>query len=99
MLPRLILLVALYLTFDVADPMMPGVLAFSVDESVEARTAPRLPADDVATVAAPAPEWLQPIVERPVRSPVVARTPRLSRAHAPRPRPPAAAPAPSSEDD
>jgi hypothetical protein len=68
MLLGLIFLVALYLTFDVADPMMPGALTFSVEDSVEARTAPRLRADDVATLSASAPEWLQLIVELPVRS-------------------------------
>jgi hypothetical protein len=97
--PRLIFLVALYLTLDVANPMMPGALAFSVEDSVEARMAHRLRAADVATASARAAECLKPVVELPVRSQVVVRAVGFCRTHAPRLRLPAAAPAPSPEDD
>jgi hypothetical protein len=99
MLPRLIFLVGLYLTLDVANPMIPGALAFSVEDSVEARMAPRLRADDVATASARAAECLKRVVELPVRSQVVVRAARLCRTHAPRLRLPAAAPALSPDDD
>jgi len=41
MLARLALLVAAYLSLDVANPMMPGALTFGVEESVEARSSDR----------------------------------------------------------
>jgi hypothetical protein len=41
-LARLALLVGVYVTLDVANPMMPGALTFGVEESVEVRPSERL---------------------------------------------------------
>lgn len=59
-LARLALLVAAYLSLDVANPMMPGALTFGVEESVDARQPdrPRGQDLDVAALAAPRPTRL-----------------------------------------
>lgn len=51
---RLTLLVALYVTLDVANPMMPGALVFGIEESVEVRQADRSRVHDEAPALAPA---------------------------------------------
>jgi hypothetical protein len=63
--PHLTLLVAIYVSLDVANPLMPGALSFGADESVEARQADRFrthddvgaaardPARDIVAVAEP----------------------------------------------
>lgn len=99
MLPRPTFLVALYLLFDVANPMMPGALTFSAEDSVEARLAHRLCVDDVATASALAPERLEPVARIVVGSFPAIRDRRMRFTHVARPRlspPPSAAPA---EDD
>jgi hypothetical protein len=99
MLARLIFLVALYLGLDVANPMMPGALAFSAEESVEVKLADRLRSHDVASVSARATERLKPDAEVRRPQPVV-RTAVVSRPHArPRLRLPARSAAISPEDD
>lgn len=45
---RFTLLLAVYVSLDVANPMMPGALNFITEDSVEARQAARLRAGDVA---------------------------------------------------
>ena len=61
-LARLALLVAAYLSLDVANPMMPGALTFGVEESVEARQADRSRGQDldVARLGTPQPAHLDP---------------------------------------
>lgn len=54
-LSRLTFLVALYIALDVANPMMPGALAFQADDSVEVRLARVARAD----------EWRQRLRQRP----------------------------------
>jgi len=98
MLARLILLVASYLALDVANPMMPGVLAFSAQDSVEARLAHRLGGHDVASPSARTVERSKPVVEVLVRPPSVVRAAGISRNHAPRLRLPASPRAASPED-
>jgi hypothetical protein len=62
-LAKLALLVAAYLSLDVANPMMPGALTFGVEESVEARQADRFRGRDAGVAPlprAPEPERLDP---------------------------------------
>lgn len=60
----LVLLVAVYLSLDVANPLMPGALTFGADESVEVRQAERLRVRDqiatLRTVTTP-PDHLEPV--------------------------------------
>jgi len=101
-LARLALLVAVDVSFDVANPMMPGALTFGVEESVEARQSDRFRGQDdhVAPITrAPEPERLDPsdgsLTARRLPGPVTrrARQAQVTRSHLPLP--PAAA---SSED-
>lgn len=97
----LTLLIAVYVSLDVSNPLMPGALTFGVDESVEARQTDRQRGhDDVASLPlTPTPERV--VVERRVR---VSRTPAP---HVPRLRPTAvtrsepsrSTPADSSSED
>jgi len=98
-LSRLTFLVALYITLDLTNPMMPGALGFSSDDSVEVQLfrAPRL--HDVATLSARASERPEPIVEDPVPSFPVVNAPRTCSAHVTRSCLPSPARAASSEDD
>lgn len=60
----LVLLVAVYLSLDVANPLMPGALTLGADESVEVRQAERLRVrDQIATLrtATPPPHRLEPV--------------------------------------
>jgi hypothetical protein len=62
-LARLALLVAIYVSLDVSNPMMPGALTFGVEQSVEARQADRFrgQAHEAAPIPrAPEPERLDP---------------------------------------
>lgn len=98
MLLRLSLLVALYLSFDVATPMVPGALVFSAEDSVEVHQAPRFRAHDDASPSVPMPTRVRPtepilVAPRPALS-----APRGRRAHIVRPRVPAPAPTASAED-
>jgi hypothetical protein len=96
----LIFLLALYLALDVANPMMPGALMLSVEDSVEVRIAHRLSVDDVAEACAGITACLEPVRTFPaVRTRVVVRAVSSSRTHAPRLRLPVSAPAPSPEED
>ena len=98
MLTRLIFLVTLYLALDVANPMMPGALAFSAEESVEVRLADRLSSHGVASAFARATERLKPVGEVLIRPQPVVRA-AFSWTHPPRPRLPARPSAASPEDD
>jgi len=97
---RLIFFLALYLTLDVANPMMPGALVLSVEDSVEVRMAQRLSGDDIAAVRAGATDCLER-VSTPVlvRAPVVVRSAPRPATQTPRSHLPAWAPAPSPEED
>ena len=99
MVPRLMLLIALYLMLDVANPLMPGALTFDAESSVEARLVHHSRVDDVATASTPAPERLRPAIQRPFASiPAVSGT-RTRLPHCARPRRSCAPPAASVEDD
>ena len=84
-LGRLALLVAVYVSLDVANPLMPGALAFGVEESVELRPAERYRGQAhlaAPTARAPEPERLATADESAVlRLPAgpAARRPRPAR--------------------
>jgi hypothetical protein len=97
---RLIFFLGLYLTLDVANPMMPGALVLSAEDSVEVRMAQRLSGDEVVPVRAGATDCVEPVsTSRLVRKPVVVRRAHRSATHAPPRRLPASAPVPSPEED
>jgi hypothetical protein len=98
--PWLALIVVVYVSLDVSNPLMPGALTFGVD-SVEARQADRFRGHDDGTPLplAPGAERLAP-VERSVtlsRTPAPAM-PCCRQAHVTRSHPSLRAPAPSPED-
>jgi hypothetical protein len=100
-LPRLTLLVAMYVSLDVANPLMPGALSFRVEESVEARQVDRFRGhDDVSTLPlAPASEPLAPVEPRATRSRVITAVGSYFwRAHDTRSDPSLRPPAPAPED-
>lgn len=102
-LSRLTLLVATYVALDLANPLMPGVLAFGVENSVEARQANRLrDHDELSTLPlAPAPEPLAPVEPGITWSRsrlITAASAQCRRAHVTRSDPSLPAPAPSPED-
>ena len=97
-LSRLALLIAFYVSLDVANPMMPGALVFGAQESVEARQADRFRAHDEAPALALAPEGLTPIEPIVVPSRMTWAAPRTRHVHVTRSRLLLQAPAPSSED-
>jgi hypothetical protein len=100
MVRRLVFLLTLYLTLDVADPMMPGALVLSVEDSVELRLAQRLSVDDVAATRAGTTEDRESVGTLPAsRTPSAVRATRPRRRHASRPRLPIADPAPGPEED
>lgn len=84
MLGRLIFLVAVYLGLDVANPMMPGALAFSAEDSVEVRLAHRPGAEDAASTCAVTSERLQSMDDVVVRAPKCVRAAAPRRDYAPR---------------
>lgn len=100
-LSRLALLVAVYLSLDVSNPMLPGALSFGVEDSVEVRQADRLRGPDDAPPLPPARGAERAALsERPV-APGRAPTPpmpRFRRARATRAQLPLHAPATSPED-
>jgi hypothetical protein len=49
-LARLALLFAIYVSLDVSNPLMPGALTFSVQESVEVRQSDRVRGEDDAAL-------------------------------------------------
>lgn len=97
-LSPLTLLLAIYVSFDVSSPLMPGALCFSVEDSVEARrTDPvRIYAGTSALPLVPAKPLspVEPGVERSRQ--VAAVNPHSPRSHVTRsdPSPPASAPSP-----
>jgi hypothetical protein len=100
-LPRLTLLVAMYVSLDVANPLMPGALSFGVEDSVEARQADRFRGhDDLSTLPlAPASELLAPVKPSVTRSRLVtAASSHFRRAHVTRSEPSLRTPALSPED-
>jgi hypothetical protein len=98
-LSRLTFLLALYISLDVANPMMPGALVFSPEDSLEAHLARGLRAHDVATASARAPEPFKPIVQTLVTSFPAVSAPRSCCTRVTRSRLPSPAPAASTEDD
>jgi len=97
---RLTLVLALYVALDLANPLMPGAFAFSVEDSVEAHTIRPIRADDSATTTSVlAPGRVEPIPEVPWSSFPSARSPRLCRIHVTRSHQSASAAATSLDDD
>ena len=98
-LSRLALIVAVYLSLDVANPMMPGALVFGAEDSVELRQPDRSPTHE-ETPLAPAPERVvmgEPAIvsRRPTQvASSVTHTP-VTRSHLARP----ASASPSAEDN
>lgn len=100
-LSRLTLLLALYVSFDVSSPLMPGALCFSVEDSVEARCTDslRIYAGASALPLVPVPKPLAPVEPGVERNRLVAAVnPCFLRAHVTRSDPSAPASAPSPED-
>ena len=101
---RLALAVALCLSLDVANPMMPGALGFGVQNSVDSRQADRARVDDVAGALPPAPtgEQVEGLDPGPARSRLApgVRHARITHAFRRASAPPSshAAPAPSDDD-
>jgi hypothetical protein len=99
-LARLALLVAAYVLLDLSNPMMPGALAFGVEDSVEVRQSDRFRCHDSAEPMPLAPALKG--IDRPRRSVALRRppapgTPRFR--HAPVTRHPSLlAPSAPSED-
>jgi hypothetical protein len=100
-LARLALLVVVYLSLDVANPMMPGALVFGLEDSVEVRAARVQDHDATARLAvAPVPPRVPPI------EPVVTRRqaggstgPQVRPAPVKRAQPSRTASSPTSPDD
>jgi hypothetical protein len=97
-LSRLALIVALYVSLDVANPMMPGALVFGVQESVEARQGDRFRAHDEAPLLALAPERLDSVEPIVVPNRMTRAAPRAPEAHVTRSRLSLQRPDPSPED-
>jgi hypothetical protein len=102
MLARLALLVAAYLSLDVANPTMPGALTFGVEESVKVRPSDRFRGQDphVAPIPwVPEPGRLDPSDQSLIvrRLPVLV-SPGSRSAHVTRSRLSFAAPASPAED-
>jgi len=99
-LARMALLFAIYMSLDISNPLMPGALTFSVEESVEVRQSDRVRGeDDAALTPLPGVDRLAP----PERSVVLFRpaapvTVRSRRAHITRSHPSLPQPASPSED-
>jgi hypothetical protein len=83
---RLTFLFALYLALDVSNPMMPGALVFSAEDSIEAYSARRLAAEDVTTASARVSERLKPIPRSLVASLSAVSVRRTHRTRTTRPR-------------
>lgn len=97
----LVLLVAVYVLLDVANPLMPGALMFGIEDSVEARQADRLRGHDDAALLLRSSAPLQLVgAERAV---ILGRAPapvpsRVLQVRAPRSSPARPAPSASPED-
>jgi hypothetical protein len=99
-LARLALLSAICVSLDVSNPLMPGALTFSVEESVEVRRSDRVRGEyDAALTPLPGVERLAP-PERSVTlfRPAAPLTVRSRRAHITRSHPSLPKPASPSED-
>lgn len=96
----LTLAVTIYVTLDVANPLMPGALTFGIEDSVEVRLAERFRSHNVASIPATLPsERVGQIDHQTFVSPVPATdTPRTSPSHVRRARSSLSTPAPSPED-
>jgi hypothetical protein len=84
----LVLIVAVYVSLDVANPLMPGALTFGVEDSVEVRQAERFRGpDDAALVpTVPLPERVARTEQTAVRWPPAADVVWSWSRHAPRAR-------------
>ena len=96
---RLTLVVAVYIALDLANPLVPGALAFSVEDSVEAHTIRPIRAEDSPAPSALAPERVEPTAELPARSFVAPSTNGLCRTHVTRSHLSSSALAPTSPDE
>jgi hypothetical protein len=94
-------LVAIYVSLDVANPMMPGALTFGIDESVEVRQADRFRAHDGAAAPQPSPtaKHLEPLMPAVVARIRALDVPRVRQHRLQDLRPAVAAPTPSLDDD
>ena len=96
---RLTFLVAFYLALDLANPMMPGALVFSAEDSVEAHSARRRVVEVVTPASAPVFERRKPNPHRLVAFLPAVSTWRTPAIRAARPRLPSDDPSASTEDD
>jgi hypothetical protein len=97
----LTLAVAIYISLDVANPLMPGALTFGIEDSVEIRLAERFRSHHsvVSIPATPPSERVGQIDHQTLVSPVPAGDiPRTSPSHVQRARSSLSAPASSPED-
>jgi hypothetical protein len=99
-LARLALCVAVYVALDVSNPMMPGVLTFGAEPSIELRQPDRFRGQlHEAAPMARAPEPLDPVDRTlPLRRLLAPETLRLRQTHVARSRLSGPVPASSSED-
>lgn len=100
-LARLALLVVVYVSLDLSNPMMPGALAFGIEETVEVLPSDRFRDETHAPLVplAPAPRRLDSPDWSPARRrPLPPVTPRIRQARAPRVPPSASIPASPAED-
>lgn len=100
-LARLALLVVVYVSLDLSNPMMPGALAFGIEETVEVRQSDRFRHETHAPLVplAPAPRRLDsPARAAARRRPLPPVTPHIRWARAPRAPLSASVPASPSED-
>jgi hypothetical protein len=99
--PWLVAVIAVYVSLDVSNPLMPGAVTFCDGESVEART-DRFRADDDAPSVTRTPVVDRAVVLEPPLAPSrltsVPLPARSWQAHVTRSHPPRRAPAPSPED-
>jgi hypothetical protein len=97
----LVLLVTVYLSLDVANPLMPGALTFGVEDSVELRQAERFRARDHVALrpTVTPPDRVEPIDHgSTVTWTPAANAPRLVPSRVQRARSSLSVPSPSSED-
>jgi hypothetical protein len=96
----LVLAVTLYVSLDLANPLMPGALMFGVEDSVKARQSERFRGQDDTTLVAATlpPEGLEPSAPRPAVDRISAGVDGGRPPEAPRARSSLSTPAAPSED-
>jgi hypothetical protein len=95
----LVLVVVVYVSLDVANPLIPGALSFGIEDCVEARQADRFRAhgDRAAVALPPLPGRFAPVTA-PVARMRAPATPQWRQVPVTRSHPPSLVPAPSPED-